>query len=189
MAVELVIALALVVANGFFVATEFAVARLRLTEAVEMEAAGRPGARSARHAVEHIDAYLAACQLGITLASIGLGVVGKPVFEELLAPLLGESASVAGFGLAAAAAFGIITVLHVVVGELAPKSLAISRTRTTSLLVAPMLANRTSPVQIAATLRMDDAWLTTRRWAMLNRLTRASARRTSPRHDHRDDRW
>jgi CBS domain containing-hemolysin-like protein len=139
MAVELVIALALVLANGFFVATEFAVARLRLTEAVELEAAGRPGARSARHAVEHIDAYLAACQLGITLASIGLGVVGKPVFEELLVPLLGEHASVAGFGLAAAAAFSIITVLHVVVGELAPKSLAISRTRSTSLLVAPWM--------------------------------------------------
>src|SRR5687768_12392169 len=111
MAVELIIALGLVAANGFFVATEFAVARLRLTEAIEMENAGRPGARSARHAVEHIDAYLAACQLGITLASIGLGVVGKPVFEELLEPLLGEGASVAGFGVAAACAFLIITVL------------------------------------------------------------------------------
>ncbi|MDQ3676263.1 MAG: hemolysin family protein [Actinomycetota bacterium] len=139
MAVELIIALALVVANGFFVATEFAVTRLRLTEAIEMERAGRPGARSARHAVEHIDAYLAACQLGITLASIGLGVVGKPVFEELLEPLLGEGASVAGFGVAAACAFVIITVLHVVVGELAPKSMAISRTRSTSLLVAPWM--------------------------------------------------
>ncbi len=139
MAVELIIALALVAANGFFVATEFAVARLRLTEAIEMERAGRPGARSARHAVEHIDAYLAACQLGITLASIGLGVVGKPVFEELLRPMLGDSASVAGFGLAAAAAFLIITVLHVVAGELAPKSMAISRTRTTSLIVAPWM--------------------------------------------------
>ncbi len=139
MAVELIIALALVAANGFFVATEFAVARLRLTEAIEMERAGRPGARSARHAVDHIDAYLAACQLGITLASIGLGVVGKPVFEELLRPVMGDSASVAGFGLAAAAAFVIITVLHVVVGELAPKSLAISRTRRTSLIVAPWM--------------------------------------------------
>ncbi len=139
MAVELIIALALVAANGFFVATEFAVTRLRLTEAIEMERAGRPGARSARHAVEHIDAYLAACQLGITLASIGLGVVGKPVFEELLEPLLGEGASVAGFGVAAACAFVIITVLHVVVGELAPKSMAISRTRSTSLLVAPWM--------------------------------------------------
>ena len=139
MAGELIIALALVAANGFFVATEFALARLRLTEVAELERAGRPGARSARHAVEHIDAYLAACQLGITLASIGLGVVGKPVFEELLAPLLGDEASIAGFGLAAASAFLIITVLHVVVGELTPKSLAISRTRMTSLLVAPWM--------------------------------------------------
>lgn len=139
MAVELIVALALVAANGFFVATEFAVARLRLTEAIEMENAGRPGARSARHAVEHIDAYLAACQLGITLASIGLGVVGKPVFEELLEPVLGKGASVAGFGLAATGAFVIITVLHVVVGELAPKSMAISRTRTTVAVVAPLM--------------------------------------------------
>ena len=139
MALDLIIALALVAANGFFVATEFAIARLRLTEAIEMERAGRPGARSVRHAVEHIDAYLAACQLGITLASIGLGVVGKPAFEELLRPLLGESASVAGFGVAAALAFLVITALHVVVGELAPKSMAISRTRNTSLLVAPWM--------------------------------------------------
>ena len=139
MALELIVALALVVANGLFVATEFGVARLRLTEAIEMERAGRPGAKSARHAVEHIDAYLAACQLGITLASIGLGVVGKPAFEELLRPLLGEGASVGGFGLAAAFAFGIITLLHVVVGELAPKSVAISRTRRTTLLVAPWM--------------------------------------------------
>jgi len=138
-AADLIFALALVAANGFFVATEFAVARLRLTEAVEMERAGRPGGRSVRHAVEHIDAYLAACQLGITLASIGLGVVGKPAFETLLKPVLGEGASVAGFGLAAASAFFIITVLHVVVGELAPKSMAISRTRRTSLAVAPWM--------------------------------------------------
>ena len=79
----LIIALVLIAANGFFVTSEFAVARLRLTEAIEMERDERPGARSARHAVEHIDAYLAACQLGITLSSIGLGVVGKPAFEDL----------------------------------------------------------------------------------------------------------
>src|SRR5215210_1719085 len=139
MALELIVALTLVVANGFFVATEFAVARLRLTEVIEMERAGRPGAKSARHAVEHIDAYLAACQLGITLASIALGVIGKPAFEELLRPVLGDGASVAGFGLAAASAFLIITLLHVVVGELAPKSVAISRTRPTALLVAPWM--------------------------------------------------
>ena len=104
-----------------------------------MERAGRPGAKSARHAVEHIDAYLAACQLGITLASIGLGVVGKPAFEKLVRPVLGEDADVAGIGLAAAFAFLIITLLHVVVGELAPKSVAISRTRRTAVLVAPWM--------------------------------------------------
>ena len=139
MAFELIVALALVAANGFFVATEFGLARLRLTEAIELERAGRPGARSARHAVEHIDAYLAACQLGITLASIGLGVVGKPAFEELLEPVFGDGASIAGFGVAATLAFLIITLLHVVVGELAPKSVAISRTRRTTLLVAPWM--------------------------------------------------
>lgn len=61
-----------------------------------------------------IDAYLAATQLGITLASIGLGAVGEPVFEELLRPLLGEAAVFGGVGLASALAFGLITLLHVV---------------------------------------------------------------------------
>ena len=139
MVVELIVALVLIAANGFFVASEFAVARLRLTEAAEMERDGLPGASSARHAVEHIDAYLAACQLGITLASIGLGVIGKPAFEALLHPVFGGGASIAGFGVAATLAFLIITLLHVVVGELAPKSLAISRTRPTVLLIAPWM--------------------------------------------------
>jgi CBS domain containing-hemolysin-like protein len=139
MALGLTVALLLVLATGFLVATEFGVARLRLTATVEMERAGRPGARSARHAVEHIDAYLAACQLGIMLASIGLGAVGKRAFEELLRPLLGDGASVAGFGVAAAVAFSIITLLHVLVGELAPKSVPISRKRRTALLVAPWM--------------------------------------------------
>ncbi len=139
MAVDILMTLALVLANGFFVATEFAVARLRPTQVDELERQGKAGASSARHAVDHIDAYLAACQLGITLASIGLGVVGKPVFEELLEPLLGEAASVAGFGVAAATAFFIVTLLHVVIGELAPKSLAIARAGPTALKVAPVM--------------------------------------------------
>src|SRR5680860_953265 len=121
MTLDLLLTALLVLANGFFVATEFAITRLRPTQVADFERDGRPGARSVRHAVAHIDSYLSACQLGITLASIGLGVVGKPAFEELLEPVLGEGASVAGFGLAAALAFLIITLLHVVVGELAPK--------------------------------------------------------------------
>jgi len=137
MAADLVATLLLVLANGFFVATEFAITRLRPTQVAEFERQGNPGAKSVRHAVEHIDAYLSACQLGITLASIGLGVVGKPVFEELLEPVLGEGSAVAGIALGSALAFGIVTLLHVVVGELAPKSFAIARTASAALFLAP----------------------------------------------------
>jgi CBS domain containing-hemolysin-like protein len=129
-------ALVLVAANGFFVATEFAIARIRLTQVAELERQGKPGARSLRHAVEHLDAYLAACQLGITISSIGLGVVGKPAFEQLFEPLfgpLGDAAYVLSFTFA----FAVITLLHVVLGELAPKSFAIARNTRTALAIAP----------------------------------------------------
>jgi CBS domain containing-hemolysin-like protein len=134
--IDLLLAFALVLANALFVASEFALARLRPTQVAELERARRSGARSLRHALTHLDAYLAACQLGITIASIGLGVVGESAFEELLAPLLGDGAAIAGVGIAAALAFALITLLHVVVGELAPKSVAISRTTTTALRIA-----------------------------------------------------
>jgi len=139
MSLALLVALALVLANGFFVASEFALARLRLTQVAELERQRRAGVRSLRHAVDHLDAYLAACQLGITIASIGLGVVGESAFEELLTPLLGAEAKVVGIALAAAFAFAVITLLHVVIGELAPKSVAISRTTQTALRAAPPL--------------------------------------------------
>ena len=138
----IVAALLLVGANGFFVATEFAITRIRPTQLDEMEAAGKAEVRSLRHAVDHLDAYLAACQVGITVASIGLGVVGKPAFESLLEPLaepLGELTGIAAYGLAFGFAFATVTLLHVVLGELAPKSLAIARnTRTALAVAAPM---------------------------------------------------
>jgi magnesium and cobalt exporter, CNNM family len=133
---SLLVAGALVLANAFFVAAEFALARLRPTQVSELADDRRRGAGSLRHALEHLDAYLAACQLGITIASIGLGVVGETAFEHLLTPILGPGAEVAGIAVAAALAFALITVLHVVVGELAPKSVAISRTLPTALRVA-----------------------------------------------------
>ena len=139
MILQIAIALVLVVANGFFVATEFAVARMRPTQLAAFESAGRPGAKSLRHAVEHIDAYLAACQLGITISSIGLGFVGKPAFEELLDPVseqLGDATGVAAYALSYFFAFALVTFLHVVFGELAPKSMAISRNTATALAVA-----------------------------------------------------
>jgi CBS domain containing-hemolysin-like protein len=137
MLLDLLLAFALVLANGFFVASEFALARLRPTQVAERERQRRAGARSLLNAVAHLDAYLAACQLGITIASIGLGVTGESAFEELLAPLLGPDAEVAGIALGAALAFAVITLLHVVIGELAPRSVAISRTSETALRAAP----------------------------------------------------
>lgn len=139
MAIGLVVALLLVAANGFFVAVEFAIARLRPTQVDEWLAERRPGAKSAHHAVTHIDAYLAACQLGITLASLGLGVVGEPAFHHLVEPLFGEDSRIAGIAVGSAIAFFIITLLHVVLGELSPKSLAISRTGPTALLLVPIM--------------------------------------------------
>ena len=130
--------LALVAANGFFVATEFAITRIRLTQIAGLEAQGRSGTKALRRAVENLDAYLAACQLGITISSIGLGIVGKPAFEALFEPLfgpLGDWAYVVSFVFA----FGIVTLLHVVLGELAPKSLAIARNTGTALAVAPAM--------------------------------------------------
>jgi CBS domain containing-hemolysin-like protein len=137
MAFELIAAFALVAANGFFVATEFSIARLRPTQVDDFERQGRPGARSVRHAVDHLDAYLAACQLGITISSLGLGALGEPAFEDILHPILGDGAVVGGVTLTLLVSFLLITTLHVVVGELSPKSLAIARTGRTALLVAP----------------------------------------------------
>lgn len=127
-AVELAVAAFLVLANGFFVAGEFSLARVRESQVEDWVTEGRPGAKSVRHAVDHIDAYLAACQLGITLASLGLGAFGEPAFHALLEPILGDAARIGSVGVASILAFSIITLLHVVVGELAPKSAAIART-------------------------------------------------------------
>jgi CBS domain containing-hemolysin-like protein len=139
MAPELLLALALVIVNAFFVAAEFSIARLRPTQLDDLVRERRPGARSAQHAVTHIDSYLAACQLGITLASLGLGAVGEPAFHDLLEPVFGDSTRIVGFGVASAIAFLTITVLHIVLGELAPKSAAIARTVPIALVLAPPL--------------------------------------------------
>jgi putative hemolysin len=130
----------LVVANGFFVATEFAVVAVRRSRLEQLAAEGRAGARAARDVVGHLDAYIAACQFGITLASLGLGWLGEPAFAHLLEPLLerliGSFAPAAAHGLAIAIAFAIITALHIVIGELAPKGLALQRAEATALWVA-----------------------------------------------------
>ena len=138
-ALSIIAAFLLVGLNAFFVATEFAITRVRLSQVIELEKAGKPGAKAARHAVEHIDAYLAACQLGITVASIGLGALAEPAFEHLLEPLVGAIAPGIAAGLSLALALAIVTMLHVVLGELAPKSLAIARTTRVVLAVSPLM--------------------------------------------------
>jgi CBS domain containing-hemolysin-like protein len=129
-------ALLLVAANGFFVATEFAIARIRTTQVTELERRGRPGASALRHAVDNLDAYLAACQLGITISSIGLGIVGEPAFAAVIEPVVGPLGEGTSHVVSFAFAFAVVTLLHVVLGELAPKSLAIARNTRTALAVA-----------------------------------------------------
>lgn len=136
----LIVAALLVFLNGFFVAAEFAIVKIRLSRLEELVAEGRPGARIARNVVHHLDAYLSATQIGITLASLGLGWVGEPAVAHLLVePVfawMGFLSEEALHTTSLTIAFLIISFLHVVLGELAPKSLAIQRAEQTTLSVA-----------------------------------------------------
>jgi CBS domain containing-hemolysin-like protein len=119
---------ALVATNAFFVATEFALVAVRRTQVEVWVAEGRRGARAIQAAIKHLDDAIAATQLGITLASIGLGWIGEPALAGLIRPTLlaiGVESSVAVHTLALALAFSAITFVHVVAGELAPKALAL----------------------------------------------------------------
>jgi len=136
------IAILLVALNGFFVAAEFGLVRLRPTRIRAIaKTQGWQGRMLAKvHA--QLDAYLSACQLGITLASLGLGWVGEPAFAELIAPglsRLGIQAPELLHSIAFLVAFSVISFLHIVAGELAPKSLAIRSPERTGLLSAAPL--------------------------------------------------
>ena len=135
---RLLLALFLVGLNGFFVAAEFAFVRVRGTSVEQLVEDGRPGSASLEGVMADLDNYLAVTQLGITLASLGLGWAGEPAIASLLDPVL-ESVLPPGLVhlVAFGVGFGIITFLHVVFGELAPKTLAIARTERLSLLLAP----------------------------------------------------
>ncbi|SFJ50092.1 CNNM domain-containing protein [Planctomicrobium piriforme] len=135
----LLLAVALIALNGFFVLAEFALVKVRATRIEELARQKHRRAIRARQLVLHLDQSLAATQLGITLASLGLGWVGEPAFASLLTPLLGrmEAWSPAlRHTLALGLAFAIITFLHILLGELAPKSLAIRRPEQCALAIA-----------------------------------------------------
>ncbi len=140
----LFLGLLLVFLNGFFVAAEFALVKVRPTQLDPYVARGQRRGKVARHMVRHLDAYLSATQLGITLASLALGWIGNPAFAWLLAPLVmripGATPALL-HSVSLTSAFVLITILHIVLGELAPKSIAIRKSEKTSLWVAvPLFA-------------------------------------------------
>lgn len=136
------LAIFLVFLNGYFVAIEFAIVKVRRTRLQELIQKGQKRARTALRLVDDMDEYLSATQLGITLASLGLGWIGEPAFAALFEPAfasLGPFKIVMAHSLAIAAAFMLITFLHIVLGELAPKSLAIQQAEVVSVWGAPFL--------------------------------------------------
>jgi CBS domain containing-hemolysin-like protein len=133
-------ALVLVLVNGFFVGAEFAIVKIRGSRVEELIRSGRRGAASVKEVVAQLNEYLSACQLGITLASLGLGWLGEPAFASLIRPLFGELgwiSAAASHSISIGLAFAVITFLHIVVGELAPKTLAIEKPEFCALLAAP----------------------------------------------------
>lgn len=138
----IVAAIFLVLLNGFFVAAEFGLVKLRATRVRSLAKVGGFRGRLLIAVHQNLDAYLSACQLGITLASLGLGWVGEPAFARILEPLLtmiGIESAEWIHRISLFFAFFVISFLHIVVGELAPKSMAIRTPERVSLWTAPAL--------------------------------------------------
>lgn len=136
MALNLFLLFLLIALTAFFVATEFAIVKVRTSKIDQLITEGKKGAVSAKKVVSHLDEYLSACQLGITVTALGLGWLGEPTIEAMMHPIfnyfsLNESLTeILSFGIA----FSLVTFLHVVIGELAPKTVAIQKAETITLL-------------------------------------------------------
>lgn len=137
---SVLITLFFVFLNGFFVAAEFAIVKVRSSQLELKAQAGSKAATLSKHIVTHLDAYLAATQFGITLSSLALGWIGEPIVSKIIMQFLSlfdlSLAPTALSTISLATAFVIITMLHIVLGELAPKSLAIQRSEQTTLFIA-----------------------------------------------------
>jgi magnesium and cobalt exporter, CNNM family len=132
----LVLLLLLVAVNGFFVAAEFALVRSRRGKIDQLAAEGESGAEAVMRQLDRIDESLSACQVGITMASIGIGFLGEPSLAKLLEPIFGGFSHGVAVAIAVAISFAIVTALHISVGEQVPKMLAISRAERTARRVA-----------------------------------------------------
>jgi putative hemolysin len=130
----------LVALNGFFVAGEFALVKVRKTRIEQLVEEGKKAAKIVQNELNHLDNYIAATQLGITLASLALGWIGEPALAHLIEPLFdiiaGPAAVEISHTVAFAFSFALITIFHIVLGELVPKSIALQRSESTALLVA-----------------------------------------------------
>src|SRR5690349_11969627 len=135
-AVKLLAVLLLVAANGFFVAAEFALVGVRSSRIETLAASGSGAAKRLMGLLQNLNAYLSACQLGITLASLGLGWIGEPAVARLLEGPLSGAPEAFRHGIAFAIGFSIITSLHIVLGEQAPKLMGLARAERVALTIA-----------------------------------------------------
>jgi len=147
--VYLILAFLLILLNAFFVLAEFAAVKIRPTQVEALAEAGNRHAKTLERIQAHLDEYLSVCQVGITLASIGLGFVGEPAFATLLYPavratgLSGLAAGITAHSVSIALAYLLVSFLHIVIGELVPKSIAIRSTEKAALRTAfPMFVFR-----------------------------------------------
>ena len=154
--VRILLALFLVILNGFFVAAEFSIVKVRYSQIQIKAAEGNPLAKQAEHIIKKLDAYLSATQLGITLASLALGWVGEAAVHSVIERLflsfnigLDETLLTT---LSLVLSFLIITILHIVFGELVPKSIAIRKSEPTAMFIA-------YPLRIFTTLFQPFIWL------------------------------
>jgi CBS domain containing-hemolysin-like protein len=153
-AVFLVLLFVLIAVNGVFVAAEFALVRSRRSRIEQLASEGSRGAGSVIDQLDRIDEYLAACQLGITMASIGIGFLGEPAVAELVEPIFGDLSHGVAVAISVAIAYSLVTTLHVVVGEQAPKYFAIARPEDSArALAAPLRWFRrvSAPLTVALT--------------------------------------
>ena len=152
--ISLTIFIILIILTAFFVATEFAIVKVRQSRIDQLISEGKAGSIAAKQVTTHLDEYLSACQLGITVTALGIGMVGERTFEFFLHPLF-ESVGFASKyvqPLTIAGAFLIATFLHVVVGELAPKTIAIQKAEAVTLAFS-------KPLQVFYKILYPFIWL------------------------------
>jgi len=179
---SIAVAVGLVFLNGFFTAAELSMARVRNTRIEELVQAGDWRARAVRAHQERLQYFLSATQLGITLASLGLGWVGEPAFAHVLAPVL----ALVGIGserilhnISAAAAFLFITFLHIIVGELVPKAYAIRATEQVALWTA-------LPIRAFQVIAKPILWLLDRSASLILRWLRVDVQHTAEAHSEEE---